>query len=390
MDNDAGSNIKILINANNKKICYLPWISMSILPNGEFRPCCKYKKSLASSFNEYNIEVKKLQTQFLNGEQPKECDRCWRDENNGIESKRQYTNQRWLNDQPPTSLNLHLLDFSFGNTCNLACRTCNSTSSSRWLIDEKKVKDIIPVRLSTHNKFYKDNNFVNQLKGLITKDIKVIEFVGGETFISGIDEQIDFLKYLLDKNPQNTTLRYITNLTEFPKKEFWDFWKYFKMVDIQLSIDGIEDKFEYIRYPANWEQCLENLNRYQDNIQPNMRFSVSHTVSIFNVFYVPKFIYWCLKNKLPKPHLGLVDFPDYFSIQALNPKTKKELSMIKGMPTEIVNDLLKNNVNNTKILDNTLKHVKIIDELRNQKFSDTFPEYFDLLRKTCPILSQLY
>jgi MoaA/NifB/PqqE/SkfB family radical SAM enzyme len=99
---------------------------------------------------------------------------------------------------------------------------------------------------------------------------------GGEPFISGVDEHLDFLDYLLPSSAQ-IQLHYVTNCTVFPDQRFWDKWQHFKNVDIQLSIDGIEQHFEYNRWPAQWHQVDDNVNNYilHRDARSNIQISVS-------------------------------------------------------------------------------------------------------------------
>ena len=43
----------------------------------------------------------------------------------------------------------------------------------------------------------------------------------------------------------------------------------------------------------------------------NIRLSVSHTVSAYNIFYLDEFCTWASQIGLPKPWLGRVHYPSY-------------------------------------------------------------------------------
>ena len=93
-------------------------------------------------------------------------------------------------------------------------------------------------------------------------------------------------------------MHYTTNGSIFPDTEWWDIWKYFKKVDIQLSIDGVGARFEYIRFPGNWNNLEKNVSDYKIKIKncENMQLSISHTLGALNIFYLDEFFHWCGKG----------------------------------------------------------------------------------------------
>jgi MoaA/NifB/PqqE/SkfB family radical SAM enzyme len=268
-----------------------------------------------------------------------------------------------------------------GNTCNLACRSCSSFSSSKWSTEEPSLNEVIPIKTHPHSKFYKDDQFLSIIKSIITDGIEVIQFQGGEPFVPGISKHVEFLKYLLTKGPENIKLRYITNTTTFPKEQFWEIWSKFKLVDIQLSVDGISDKFEYLRWPANWDSCYANMLQYNNRRNAGkIQLSVSHCVSIFSVMYVPEFIQWCEDQKLPKPVLSIVSRPSYYSYTTL-PQAAKEFIAAKltnaGLP-DMASSLFRSD--NHAELDKMKLVTLSLDKRRKQNFKDTFPELNDFLK----------
>ena len=55
-----------------KTFCKLPWQGLDISPQGEYKPCCKFSTSIASSMEAYRSskELAKLKESFLLGEKP--------------------------------------------------------------------------------------------------------------------------------------------------------------------------------------------------------------------------------------------------------------------------------------------------------------------------------
>ena len=125
------------MNIPHNKFCVLPWISLETSPIGTVRPCClaideivdenkeKFKLStVALSEIQNSNYMSNMRQQFLNGEQPQTCRRCWQEERSGRTSKRMHTLDRlkhmipngdWTTDARP----LMFLDLKLGNICNL-------------------------------------------------------------------------------------------------------------------------------------------------------------------------------------------------------------------------------------------------------------------------------
>lgn len=363
-----------------KNFCTHPWTGMDIDAQGNIRPCCKYIEPLENNIDEYftSKKLESLRTDFLNDLRPAGCVRCWNDEDAGLPSKRILDKEYRLNEVCDDS-KIHTLTLSMGNTCNLACQTCSSYASSKWINDEKKLKNKFNITVRSHNKFYKNPKFINSIKE-ISKNLIDITFIGGEPFMAGISEQHEILDYLIQGDPSKITLTYNTNTTIFPDETFWTKWKYFKKVNLTLSIDGIGERFEYLRWPANWDTCYQNIKKYQEFVKQfqNIQLSVSHTVSIFNVLYLNEFFIWCFKEKLPEPYIGMVEIPSQYNIKNLPESVKIKIQeKLTSKKLISVANFMHGSAVDSSI--NFLNWVKEIDLIRNQKFETVFPELANLL-----------
>ena len=301
--------------------CYSPWTNIDISPTGNITPCCKFNS--ASYSEQFNIQthtieqysqsqlVQKIKKDFVSNTWPTGCERCQIEESNSIESKRILDYNRWKDHYKEFNLThdrFITASVAFGNTCNLKCITCGPISSSLWQQEYKKIFNIeIP-----HFKFYKQNfvnNFVSNFPNIVHLDIP-----GGEPFLSGVPEQKLLLQHYIDTGQASMiTLHYTTNVTIFPSQDWWELWSNFKEIDIQLSIDAIDARYEYIRFPAKWDNISVNVVRYleQEKNMRNIRLSVSHTVSAYNILYLEEFFTWTNQIGLPKPWLGRVHHPHY-------------------------------------------------------------------------------
>jgi organic radical activating enzyme len=367
-------------------ICYHPWVGLDISPQGQFKPCCKYQNTLADNLEQYQTsqELADVKEQFLAGARPTGCQRCWNDEDASLPSKRQIDWQYVFDNKKPDLNSLAILSFPFGNICNLACRICSSHSSSKWYDETRRLQKKIPnIPLFAPTRFYQNNKLLSSIKEL-SKNLIHIDFPGGEPFITGVDEQLEFLKFLVENNAKNISLHYTTNCTTFPRNEFWQLWKEFKHVDIQLSIDGIEQQFEYNRWPAVWTDALANIKQFQSkqHQETNLQLSISHSVSIFTVYYLPEFLAWCDAMHLPKPYLGIVARPVYYNIRALPSQVKDKIQ--EKLSSSLLENVVQymNSEDLSSNFSDSIKWIDLLDEERSQDFKQVFLEFTKLLKET--------
>lgn len=370
--------------------CYEPWVGIDIDNSGTIKPCCKFNETIANNWENYNInnisinDYKKskgiitLQQQFLNGEKPSACERCWKDEKANYLSKRTMDYERWTDNFNIVDLNQPktlLLTLPLSNTCNLKCRICGPNASTSWI---KEYQDINGQKIS-NNILESDVAWQNILN--ITYDILELHLHGGEPFLYDNDKHLHLLdKLSKSKNSNKIRLHYNTNCTVFPNKKYWDLFEKFGRVDIQPSIDDFGKKFEYNRKNAIWKDVENNLFSYRDLIstKQNMQLSISTTVSIFTVYYLEEFYDYIYKNNLPKPWLGRLNKPTYYKCTVFPEKFKKliieKLLRSKYVDLKKISSWLSDD--DSFHLEELKKRITIHDMYRNESFENTFPEIY--------------
>jgi MoaA/NifB/PqqE/SkfB family radical SAM enzyme len=364
-------------------VCHHVWLGLSISAQKDFAPCCKWQGKTTKSWDEYltSPEISQAKQLMLAGQWPSECVQCQTQEAHGILSKRQIDQKHiYLRPEAPWEQQpLKYLSISFGNTCNIACRICNSQSSSKWLPEAKQLKPIWPtIDVYPHNHFYRDTEFIQSLNAL-TKDLDRVEIIGGEPFLSGTDQQLDFLDHLIAHGSDHISLSYITNGTQWPDDKFWNKWQHFKHVDINLSIDGTSDEFEYNRWPAKWDVVQDHIFRMRDRvIGTNMTISITFTVSVFTVASLSNFIKWALQNRLPLPHYNILNYPAYYDARILPADAKQKICQDTALPKSIKSWLVEKDM--SEHLTNFVKITKMQDTMRKQDFTQTFPTLYNLIK----------
>lgn len=395
-----------------KNACILPWIHLEAKPDGNVSPCCLNIKDIPNvNLLSDNIEdawnssfMESLRESFKNNEKPESCERCWNVENTGGVSKRMEDNKKfenyfhriWNNNaEYPIYLDLKL-----GNICNLKCRICNSKNSSLWLKDELEgygnlnVDDMSNEKINkikiehSHNRRWPEKNdefwlFLHK----IMPYLEHIDFSGGEPFL--IKHQFDFIQSCIDKGySKNITLHYNTNGTKFPS-DYYKLWENFKWVVIMLSIDGIEERFNYIRYPGNWKNVYENIQKFKEIDMKNYSLPVCHTVSNLNIYYLDEFIEWIEKENL-EVFLNILHGPKWYNIKYLPYNVKEKIYKKLFKKANQRNDVDKIlsfmmdesniNINNKDYYFNMFFEKTFLkDKKQNQNFKNTFSEYANIL-----------
>jgi MoaA/NifB/PqqE/SkfB family radical SAM enzyme len=326
------------------KFCVLPWVSLETSPIGTVRPCClaedeikdtegnKYSL-LRTNLNEVHTSeyMQKLRQEFLDGKKPQTCRKCWNEERSGRTSKRMHTLNRlkhivedtnWTADAKP----LVFIDFKLGNICNLKCRICGSWSSSTFATEEVRFEG----KDSFHYQMLKDGAWPRQNQRFwqdideLMEQVRYLEFTGGEPFM--IKEHFDLLQRMVDKGiAQDVEIHYNTNGTQFPEHAE-EIWKNFKLVEIAFSIDDVEERFEYQRANAVWDEVNTNMDRFElmRNRNTNIQLQVCSTVNVFNVLYLEELANWIDQRSFDYVYWNMLHEAYYHSVGTL-PERAKEL-----------------------------------------------------------------
>jgi MoaA/NifB/PqqE/SkfB family radical SAM enzyme len=257
-----------------KNFCVLPFNSVSINATGNLRQCCNggatpYNIFIQNSTVDQIINNKKAQTlrsSFLKDEKDPACSRCWNIEGIGNRSFRHVANEdssHGLKSVIPIKMDttiefedIQYLDITLGNKCNLACRMCNATSSS---LLAKQLKEF---------KIYDGDEFIDfsreskdKILELIhrAKHLNSIYMLGGEPLINDFHDEIAEL--LIKQNrAKDIKIHYSTNI-QIDIEKYLPMWKEFKYIDLNISIDGSHETYEYIRWPGKWDKVFNNLKR---------------------------------------------------------------------------------------------------------------------------------
>jgi len=345
-------------------------LTINLKSNGsvQYRHCCLRNDGFnTSDFNFDFFNSKKLnllRKTNLKNIWDKKCATCRLNESSGHESFRTgMIKGLGINRKPngPTRL-----DLQFDVGCNLACRICGPVNSSFW---QKHLKDNnIPTQ-----EMYKSraDEMIQILSNMDLSDLKMVVFCGGETLLGKSYWRV--AEYLAKVSP-NITLCFQTNGTQTIPERYYELVNKFDLVKLHISLDGVGEKFEYQRWPADWNQVVDNILSIREQAPVNTMFLLEETLSIFNVIYQSELETWH-RNTFDTNRLG--DVTNHTKHLAMG---IFELDSITNEYYELLAD---NNLQqyvklpwqeNSQAVQKLVKEIKQFDLIRDQDFTKTFPE----------------
>jgi hypothetical protein len=221
------------------------------------------------------------------------CQRCYNQENSKLESRRMGSKNLYENFHNDTSINLdgpQGLDYSVGNLCNLKCVICGPQHSTAWVPDYQLLYPNKPVE-----QYSKNNQLVIQNSDFL-KNLKNIHIHGGgEPLLS--DNHINLLKKVKEvKGLSDVRVFYNTNATVRASDEVLKLWEECQLIELYFSIDDINDRFEYQRTGAKWQEVQDNLLWYSQSMPHNHMFNINCSWGYLNLFYLDELVDWTKTN----------------------------------------------------------------------------------------------
>ena len=380
------------MNNTDQNTCPAFYLDATIDSNGSYSPCTALgggtfkftKQPFKTTWLSPVLEDARMRSKA--GEKLNMCKRCWSEEQLGLTSERKYLIAdvpEGLNYTDPTyyAAGPRHLNIKVSNICNLRCRTCQSYDSYLYHIEGEhyEKKNNLKNTYYTAEKIKK--HFTDeQLDELfeLANNLERIELYGGEPFL---DTQVPkFLTRLVDSGiSHQIDLSVSTNATHELTDTWHNIFTNFKQVVINVSIDGIDDKFTYMRYPGNWNSVQKNLNVFFDLEHSNKTITVQPviTVSALNVWNVQDVFDYFLPYNV-EPFIILVQWPKYYCVnifpESIKPLIANRLQQYNNTKFDPIINLLNTVPDNLTYWDQFKFWTREKDTYRNEKFTETFKE----------------
>jgi molybdenum cofactor biosynthesis enzyme MoaA len=352
-----------------KNFCALPFHHVMVHTNGDYNVCCHHtRQSQPMNINKDNADswlnssyLSEVQQSFLSDTRHPGCHHCWSRENQGFPSLRQKTELEYkilkVNTEQKEITNVEI---NLGNLCNLKCLMCNESDSSAILaeniqlgINKNQQKDLS----------WSDTAFDN-LQELLLKNPKVVNIRGGEPLYN--KKLLELIENFPPERAKSIVLHITTNATHWDSQ--WErALAKFRLVRFMLSIDAVDNLYEYIRYPASWSVVQENVDRIID--LPNAKSHVAGVVQNLNIATIGNLIQWCNEKKLWLDLTTIID-PDYLQITNL-PEKHKEIALahLKSIHSQNSNPQIQDFINNSIVI---LTNSKFDENLWNKFVTNIF------------------
>lgn len=355
------------------------------------------KNSLLEGWNSPTRQ--EIRQALLNGIPHDNCRECWAEEAAGRTSIRMQAQERF-NLVEPLESQPRVFMFKPGNLCNLSCRHCNPYVSSKWYRDHYQVEikpksnisfvDYAHQYDSIRDSFAEGNSNLWPVLEQWNDCIIFYDLYGAEPLL--IEPLLDQLRDSVRSGAsQRQTIHINTNGTIW-HDDFAELFSSFQRIELGVSIDGIEQQFDYMRYPAQWNRVLDNLKKYQqiEKLHPErIHLEACITISLLNVYYVKEYVKFFHSMGI---HCGinLVHQPDYLNLRIASPKVKQAIiEHLNSQPfssrawnekiQNIINFINLDFPNSEKLMQQFWEFTNKYDELRSQRYAEIFPEFYKVL-----------
>ena len=396
---------------DSESFCMLPWMHLHAFPDGRAYPCCfAFDKLHVGNVNENSMEevfngpkMKQMRLNMLSNKKSRECIKCYDQEQSGFFSLRLSSNKHFghnismtENTKPDGTADfiIKYWDIRFSNLCNMACRSCGTWFSSNWYEDHKKLTGAPP----NHAKIMKAGRSSNDIWEQLLKQFDHVEqfyFAGGEPII--MEEHLRILKELDKRKMYHVRLIYNTNFSKskFKGTDIFELWNKFDSVSIGASLDAEGPRAELMRKGTVWEETVANRKRMLE-VCPQVDFYISATVGLSNCLHVTDFHKNWVEQGLIKPqdfNFNLLQYPLWQRMDLL-PKEEKEkvtakykehMAWLKSQDHltraskgfESALDWM-NKKDMSRHLPTFVGETRKYDKIRDENFTDVFPEWKDL------------
>ncbi len=373
--------------------CIKPWVHLHVNTRGMAQACCISNINYGN-LNDHSIDeiwnsegINEIREKFESGIPDKRCGACTSREKAGHPSLRTETNLKYGSTVPEHFESPIYWDIRFSNVCNFKCRTCWHGNSSKWFEDSLILKNNASDKALIKAFDQEEAFFEVWTKNI--KHYKEVYFAGGEPLVT--EEHYRILLLLLDNDRKDIQLKYNTNLSilDFKKYNLLDLWSQFDNLTIDISIDHMEEKGEYIRKGLDWNLFLKNFQIIKKEL-PDAKIKITPTISTFNILEIAEIHRYFMEQDLiaiDDIELNILDRPNFYNIQSLSSPLKKEVDVKLNQHIDFLknNNALSKTTDAFKSLKEYLnseqrstkgfgKYNNKLDELRKEDYKSVFPE----------------
>jgi hypothetical protein len=423
----------------DRHFCSSPWIHMRITNSGNFEFCRWQDRSagagpVASIFDTdpweyFQTSMAEIRQTMLQGKSQSLCGNCYQMERHQKISGRQkqllktgiaiehfvpsaktstFYDQFAASNNAQGQTQLRPVDWQIdlGNYCNGACIFCGPASSTKLASEYFKLNLIssLPPRNWTDDAAAVDR-FVRCLEQ--TSNLAYLHFIGGETLITPAFKII--LSRLVDAGiAKHVSMGFTTNLMSWDP-EINNLLSQFKEVNLGLSVECLHPVNDYARWPSQIGTVQTLLDQWvQLGRKHNWLVSIRTTPTLLSIPHLLTIYQYAWQEYVGIESCNFLTDPAVLRMSVLPQSIRSQLAQeienwISQQPLTagdvIVNtrdpnlvrrsilhdaasyvDYLRNAVDETHLLPDLVKFLKVREASRNNSILDYLPEYEQFLR----------
>ena len=372
----------------NRTFCPMPWTGLMYNFDGQVKNCIRSAGPIGDlkhdTIQDILIGSTNVSTQhnIVNNQPVSTCHTCYDLEGNksgfNIISDRIFY-IRELKKVPVDTyqagnFDLQTVDVRWTNLCNFSCVYCGPDFSSKWAAE---LNEYLDTPTASQKQQFKNYIFENAHK------LKHVYLAGGEPLLMKENEEL--LDLLKSTNP-GVNLRINTNLSKVDTRVFEKICE-FEHVHWTVSVETIEEEFEYIRHGGRWTDFLDNLNiirKLDHRISFNMLHFLLNYQSVFGcVDFLKKLGFhnnsYIIGGMLEPLYLNIRHLPD----TVLHSVRDTIQSKINQHPGYLLEDSYRNmlaylNTPFEKNLKQSFAELSVLDQRRGLNSRDIFNELYKL------------
>jgi hypothetical protein len=338
---------------NNKAFCLHPWRTQIKNSLGHIKLCPTrndFDAHTADLKEAWNCDsIKELRSNMLNGIQTEyTCKACYKLDNENIPSDRiksfegisdvEVKQLLSLTKDGEVSIGPEYLELSLDIECKSLCVQCNRQTSQQWkdttpFLVENAAHRVIKADFRTRHVF-NDSEYTwsNQGKDFwntfwdVIPEVKDLYLSGGEPF-----DSVKTLRLIaeLSTKPYAKDINLIISTTgKFIPEDLWDKFTAFKNVKLQFSVDAVKEKAEWLRFPLQWNDFVNNVRLADDN---GISYEFITNIHSLNLPYVPEIYEWLWDSKLKNLPAHPIKFtfnhrPSYLDVRFVEQDTKQYIN----------------------------------------------------------------
>jgi len=153
----------------------------------------------------------------------------------------------------------------------------------------------------------------------------------------------------------------------------------FPKLTLTCSIDAIEDKFEYMRFPLKWNNTLKTLEVFKS--MPNAMLNANITVSKLNILYLKETENWLREQGLSIAYSYIQDDDPYWESHVFTERQKQKVLEANEFNDHVRTLLYKKKLNPKLIQQGQIK-LDWQDTVKGVRLKDMMPEVYELFTNT--------